>query len=82
MHGETVKFMSTGCLAESETRMATDDSVPRVSGKCGTAGRRVDMAQYVVALRCNRKVAGSIPNRIIEIFRLNDPFCGPHSLNV
>jgi hypothetical protein len=53
--------------------MATDDSVPRVSGKCGTASRRADdMARYVGTLR-------SIPNRIIELFRLNDPFCGPRS---
>jgi len=36
---------STGCLAESVTRIATDDSVPRVSGKRGTAGRSVDMTQ-------------------------------------
>jgi hypothetical protein len=50
--------------------MATDDSIPRVSGKCGTAGRRADdMAKYVGTLRL-------IPNRITEIFRLNDPFCG------
>ena len=33
---------STGCVARNEARRATDDSVPRVSGNCVTAGRRAD----------------------------------------